>query len=118
VLKRQWTARHAQQVLTTMFHAPTCLDCYTQARETVQEAKESSQESEDDWEANAESWEDMDAVPAIGPAAAQAKQKVPLYTLFALHALPPASPPPPPPAPAPLCLFILHIQLTVVAQGR
>lgn len=42
-----------------------------EARETVQEAKESSQESEDDWEANA----DMDAVPAIGPAAAQAKQK-------------------------------------------
>ncbi|DBA78850.1 TPA: hypothetical protein ACH3X1_008737 [Trebouxia sp. C0004] len=41
--------------------------------ETVQEAKESSQESEDDWETNCE---DIDAVPAIGPAAAQAKQKV------------------------------------------
>ncbi len=52
----------------------------------VHEAKESSQESEDDWEANAESWEDMDAVPAIGPAAAQAKQKVPLRTFWALHA--------------------------------
>ncbi|KAL0036218.1 hypothetical protein WJX79_008552 [Trebouxia sp. C0005] len=46
-----------------------------EAQETIQEAKGSSQESEDDWEANAESWEDMDAVPAIGPAAAQAKQK-------------------------------------------
>ena len=86
-----------------MFHTLTCVDCHTQARETVQEAKESSQESEDDWEANAESWEDMDAVPPIGPAAAQAKQKVPLHILYALHV---QSPPPPPLAPMPL--YIAH----------
>ena len=65
-----------------MFHAFTCAECHTQAQEAVQEAKEPSEESEDDWEANTESWEDMVAVPAIGPAAVQAKQKVPLYTLF------------------------------------
>ncbi len=69
-----------------MFHALTCVERHTQAQAMVHEAKESSQESEDDWEANAESWEDMDAVPAIGPAAAQAKQKVPLRTFWALHA--------------------------------
>jgi hypothetical protein len=74
-----------------MFHTLTCVDCHTQARETVQEATEPSQESEDDWEANAESWEDMDAVPPIGPAAAQAKQKVPLHILYALQF---QSPPP------------------------
>ena len=91
----RWTARHAQQVLATMLHALTCVECHTQAREMVQEAKESSQESEDDWEAN---WEDMDAVPAIGPAAAQAKQKVPLHILCALHMFNP-----PPPCP---CAFV------------
>ena len=43
----------------------------------VQEAKEDTPESEEeDWEAAAESWEDMDAVPAIGPAAEEAKRKV------------------------------------------
>ena len=49
-----------------------------QARQTVEEAKDSTQQesSEDDWEDKVESWEDMDAVPAIGPQAAQAKQKV------------------------------------------
>ena len=80
-----------------MFHALTCVDCHTQARQTVQEAKESSQESEDDWEANA----DMDAVPAIGPAAAQAKQKVPLHVLCALHVLLPS---PTPGSPMPFCI--------------
>ena len=40
----------------------------------VGSAVDKSQESsEDDWEAN---YENMDAVPAIGPAAEQAKQKV------------------------------------------
>lgn len=49
-----------------------------QAAELVQEAKGGTAESEDgdDWEAAAESWEDMDAVPAIGPAATEAKRKV------------------------------------------
>ena len=48
-----------------------------QAAKVVQEAKEESPESEEeDWEAAAESWEDMDAVPAIGPAAEEAKRKV------------------------------------------
>ena len=47
----------------------------------VQQATDQAQEtSEDDWEANAESWEDMDAVPAIGPAAEKAKQQVSLYS--------------------------------------
>ena len=47
-----------------------------QARDVVESAVDKSQESseEDDWENN---WENMDAVPAIGPAAEQAKQKVP-----------------------------------------
>ena len=49
-----------------------------QARQTVEEAKDSTQQesSEDDWEDKVESWEDMNAVPAIGLQAAQAKQKV------------------------------------------
>lgn len=46
-----------------------------QARDVVESAVDKSQgSSEDDWEDN---WERMDAVPAIGPAAEQAKQKVP-----------------------------------------
>ena len=77
----------------------------------IQEAKESSQESEDDWEAN---WEDMDAVPAIGPAAAEAKQKVPLHILCALHIQSPL--PPAPLAPVPLC--IARTADIWVAQGR
>ncbi len=48
----------------------------SQAREIVEDAQANAQESEDDWEANAESWEDLDAVPAIGPAAEKARQKV------------------------------------------
>lgn len=45
-----------------------------QARDVVESAVDRSQESsEDDWEDN---WENMDAVPAIGPAAEQAKHKV------------------------------------------
>lgn len=48
-----------------------------QAAKVVQEATEETPESEEeDWEAAAESWEDMDAVPAIGPAAEEAKRKV------------------------------------------
>lgn len=51
--------------------------CILQAAAVVQEAKEDTPESEEeDWEAAAESWEDMDAVPAIGPAAEEAKRKV------------------------------------------
>lgn len=47
----------------------------------AQQAADKAQEtSEDDWEANVESWEDMDAVPAIGPAAEKAKQKVHLHS--------------------------------------
>lgn len=49
----------------------------------MQEAEQGGQ-SEDDWEANAESWEDMGAVPALGPAAAQAKLKVTAQALWAL----------------------------------
>ena len=44
-----------------------------------QAANQNQESSEDDWEANAESWEDMDAVPAIGPAAGKAKLKVCCY---------------------------------------
>lgn len=54
----------------------------------MQEAEEGGQEeSEDDWEANAESWEDMGAVPALGPPAAQAKLKVTARALWALAAV-------------------------------
>lgn len=46
----------------------------SQARSVVEQAVDKTQESsEDDWEDN---WEKMDAVPAVGPAAEQAKQKV------------------------------------------
>ena len=58
------------------FHTLTSVSC-PQAKETAAQAAAKGQEtSEDDWEANAESWEDMDAVPAIGPAAEKAKQQV------------------------------------------
>lgn len=54
-----------------------CSVCVLQPAAVVQEAKEDTPESEEeDWEAAAESWEDMDAVPAIGPAAEEAKRKV------------------------------------------
>lgn len=46
----------------------------SQARSLVEQAVDKTQESsEDDWEDN---WEKMDAVPAVGPSAEQAKQKV------------------------------------------
>ena len=46
----------------------------SQARSVVEQAVDKTQESsEDDWEDN---WENMDAVPAVGPAAEQAKQTV------------------------------------------